>query len=377
MWLLISRIERGFLARTYGPIRAIYLLTSGPAAASQPIKTAAAGPPTANQPRTFVQKLFGRLWFADPAPPTINTCMPARSFLFSLMISTSSHQHINHHQTVPAAIDSSIPRCMGAMHSASDVTNVSANEVTGATGSTGGADTDFTSAAATKPAAKPAAAKSAIDSAASAIDSDIIPNNGLGDLINSLKSLLNGQGLSSLDIDIEEIQRLMESYESKESDWSMFAHHDSSRNYTRNGIININGNANLLLLCWSPGKGSAIHDHANAHCCMKILKGHLNESLYEMPKLDGSARDQESCDLHLRQITTLLEQQVGYISDDIGLHKISNPTDEVAVSLHLYTPPYASLYGCSMYDIHGKKHHVDMSKYYSWQGKLVGGDSQC
>lgn len=262
------------------------------------------------------------------------------------MISTASHQHISHHTKSNAVVDSSIPRTIP--------------------------DTAAASMASTAPASAIATA-SLSDGAA-----DCVPDNALGDLINNLKRLLNGQGLSSLDIDIDEIKRLMEQYESKESDWSMFAHHDSSRNYTRNGIININGNANLLILCWSPGKGSAIHDHANAHCCMKIVKGSLNESLYDIPEShDLQSGDSKSCALVSRQVTTLTEQQVGYISDDIGLHKISNPTDEVAVSLHLYTPPYASLYGCSMYDANGKKHHVDMSKYYSWQGKLVGGDSQC
>jgi hypothetical protein len=27
---------------------------------------------------------------------------------------------------------------------------------------------------------------------------------------------------------------------------------------------------NQLILVWSPGKSSAIHDHANAHCVMKV-----------------------------------------------------------------------------------------------------------
>ncbi|CAH6723303.1 cysteine dioxygenase Cdg1p [[Candida] jaroonii] len=192
----------------------------------------------------------------------------------------------------------------------------------------------------------------------------------LGDLINELKKHLGGKGLSCKDINVEEIQKIMESYEAADEDWAKYGLHDSSRNYTRNGIVNINGNANLLILCWSPGKSSAIHDHANAHCVMKILKGNLKESLYNIP--NGEA-------MELKKETILQTQQVGYISDDIGLHKISNPDDTVSVSLHLYTPPYASLYGCSMYDANGVKHHVDMSKYYSWQGELVNknGGSTC
>lgn len=198
-------------------------------------------------------------------------------------------------------------------------------------------------------------------------DEDIIPDNEFGSLIRKLKETLGSdKGLSSEDIDIEKVKEIMESYESNEMEWGKFALHDKSRNYTRNGVIDINGNANLLILVWSPQKSSAIHDHANAHCCMKVLKGELKESLYDIPKEVGH-------ELVPKKETILTREDVGYISDDIGLHKISNPLpNDYAVSLHLYTPPYASLYGCSMYEAgNGKKHHVDMSKYYSWQGKLV------
>lgn len=202
------------------------------------------------------------------------------------------------------------------------------------------------------------------------IQSDLdmnVPDNYFGRLILQLRELLgSSKGLSSKDIDIEQAKRIMESYESDESEWGKYALHDASRNYSRNGIVNINGNANLLILVWSPQKASAIHDHANAHCCMKILKGKLVESLYQIPDHEGSA-------LTPKKRTTLDSGDVGYISDQIGLHSISNPLkDQYSVSLHLYTPPYASMYGCSMYDAStGKKHHVDMSKYYSWQGQIV------
>lgn len=199
--------------------------------------------------------------------------------------------------------------------------------------------------------------------------------NGLGELIRELKQILGpNKGLSSEDIDVDKVKALMEKYTSDERDWGKYALHDSSRNYCRNGVVDINGNANLLILVWSPGKSSAIHDHANAHCCMKILKGSLKESLYDIPATEGHS-------LEPRKETVMNRDEVGYISDKIGLHKISNALDtEYGVSLHLYTPPYAAMYGCSMYEAgSGKRHHVDMSKYYSWQGKLVNSkdSSQC
>ncbi|KAF3986201.1 hypothetical protein FT663_04979 [Candidozyma haemuli var. vulneris] len=200
-------------------------------------------------------------------------------------------------------------------------------------------------------------------------DDNLVLENEFGDLIAELRAVLGtSKGLASDDIDVKHIQNIMANYESKEAHWGKYALSDASKGYTRNGIVNINGNANLLILVWSPGKGSAIHDHANAHCCMKILKGELTESLYDMPDGEGEMKP--------RSVSTLQRDEVGYISDDIGLHKISNETSDFAVSLHLYTPPYASLYGCSMYESGtAKKHHVNMSRYYSWQGVLVGGKS--
>ncbi|CAN3363657.1 cysteine dioxygenase Cdg1p [Diutina catenulata] len=203
------------------------------------------------------------------------------------------------------------------------------------------------------------------------LEVDLPASSGLNRLVCQLREMLQGQGLSSEDIDIDAVKQAMEEYTSNELEWQHMALHDASRGYSRNGVVNINGNANMLLLVWSPGKSSAIHDHANAHCCMKILKGSLMESLYDVPDHEGQ--------MVAKKHTELTRDQVGYISDDIGLHKISNPTDDYAVSLHVYTPPYASINGCSMYESNGRKHHVDMSKYYSWQGQLVNstGHSTC
>lgn len=196
---------------------------------------------------------------------------------------------------------------------------------------------------------------------------DFAPNNKFGDLIKSLREILGSdKGLSSDEIDINKVMEIMNNYKSDESEWGPYALNDPTRGYTRNGIVNINNNANLLILVWNPERGSAIHDHANAHCCMKILKGELVESLYEMPQAEGA-------ELSLKKETIMSEGHVGYISDKIGLHKMYNPNrDQIGVSLHLYTPPYASLYGCCTYDSdNGEKHRVDMSKYFSWQGKVV------
>lgn len=43
-----------------------------------------------------------------------------------------------------------------------------------------------------------------------------------------------------------------------------------------------------MLLCWGEGHSSAVHDHADAHCFMKILDGALNEVRFAWPDGDGA-----------------------------------------------------------------------------------------
>lgn len=54
--------------------------------------------------------------------------------------------------------------------------------------------------------------------------------------------------------------------------------------YTRNLVDAGNGKFNLMILCWGEGQGSSIHDHADAHCFMKMLTGSLCETRYEWPE---------------------------------------------------------------------------------------------
>lgn len=115
-----------------------------------------------------------------------------------------------------------------------------------------------------------------------------IVDNAFEKLVQDLSAALGpSSGLDSEDVDPLDIQRLMEEYVSDETEWNVYAMADPSRNYTRNLVDEGNGKSNLvslfgfgymnsadkfmqLILVWSPGRESAIHDHANAHCVMKV-----------------------------------------------------------------------------------------------------------
>jgi len=124
--------------------------------------------------------------------------------------------------------------------------------------------------------------------------------------------------------------------------------------------------------------------HANAHCIMKILKGSLTETRYAWPTVDRN--NAEDHPLQVLSNKTFEENQVTYMSDKLGLHRISNPDpQDYAVSLHrkldlsmwpnfnlprtVYTPPNAAVYGCNVFnEENGHSTHINKCTVFSEYG---------
>ncbi|KAF2637181.1 cysteine dioxygenase type I [Massarina eburnea CBS 473.64] len=188
-------------------------------------------------------------------------------------------------------------------------------------------------------------------------------------LVASLSNVLGpSSGIDSSDVDENELQKLMEEYVSDEDQWAQYKFEAQDRAYTRNLVDKGNGKSNLLILVWSPGKGSPIHDHANAHCIMKILKGSLTETRYAWPTVSLNQNENRPLDVISKK--TYSRDQVAYMSDRLGLHRISNPhPTDFAVSLHLYTPPNAAVYGCRIFDEKtSASSHIKQCTVYSEYG---------
>ncbi|KAL6807881.1 RmlC-like cupin domain-containing protein [Trichoderma sp. SZMC 28013] len=188
------------------------------------------------------------------------------------------------------------------------------------------------------------------------------------ELVLALKEALGpSSGLTSDDVDVGFLMELMRDYDSSDMQWSKYAFGDGSRGYTRNLVDEGNGKSNLLVLVWSPGKGSPIHDHGNAHCVMKILRGDLTETRYAFPE-----KDEPEGQMTVISEKTYKENQVTYMADELGLHRVSNRGSDFAVSLHLYTPPNVAREGCHIFDEKtGKRSHVPGCMYFSMYGRLV------
>lgn len=64
---------------------------------------------------------------------------------------------------------------------------------------------------------------------------------------------------------------------------------------------------------------------------MKILAGELRETVFHTP--DGDSR--QNSPLTIKKETIYRPNEVAYIADDIGIHRVVNPNpNEVAISLH-------------------------------------------
>ena len=202
----------------------------------------------------------------------------------------------------------------------------------------------------------------------------VTPPDPFHALVRSLSDILGpSSGLDSDDVDPNDLVNLMSVYTSNEKEWKQYALADISRNYTRNLVDEGNGKSNLLIVVWNPGKGSPIHDHANAHCVMKILKGSLKETQYLMTDAVGRSPENLQAPLMVTNETIYTENQVTYISDQIGSHKIANASaSEPAISLHLYTPPHAANFGFNLFDEKtGKSTHIKPAGFFSDRGRPV------
>jgi len=83
----------------------------------------------------------------------------------------------------------------------------------------------------------------------------------------------------------------------------------------------------LILISWAPGAKSHIHNHPENGCIYKVLDGILIEETYDTKTLA------------LTNLTTLLSNDMGYIDNSICYHKMYNPENFSAYSLHIYSPP--------------------------------------
>lgn len=107
--------------------------------------------------------------------------------------------------------------------------------------------------------------------------------------------------------------------------------------YTRNCIVDTE-KFQLILLCWCEGHRTAIHDHGGEECWVKIIEGEFKETIYKQDK-NG----------HLNLVKTAISKanEISYMKDFMGFHRLENIANKRSMSLHLYAKPIRI---CNMFD---------------------------
>lgn len=114
----------------------------------------------------------------------------------------------------------------------------------------------------------------------------------------------------------------------------------------------------VLLICWGPGQVSRVHNHAGQLGWVRVLRGTLEETTYRPAARDAHALpDPEALDGGA-SLPFPLEQTgsarvsagpaVVTVGPARGIHRLGNPLDVPAVSLHVYSRPHDR---CLVYDL--------------------------
>ncbi|WCO01102.1 cysteine dioxygenase [Psychroserpens ponticola] len=103
----------------------------------------------------------------------------------------------------------------------------------------------------------------------------------------------------------------------------------SSKKYTRNCLYK-DSQFELLLLCWNEGQETSIHGHDGEDCWVYLLHGEMEEVFYSLDDSNYLVEERSQ---------NILPQQLSFMNDRIGFHKLRNRFNGKSMSLHLYAKP--------------------------------------
>ena len=142
--------------------------------------------------------------------------------------------------------------------------------------------------------------------------------------------------------------------------------HWSPDYYTRN-LIYKDDRFEIMAICWEQGQASAVHNHSDQKCWMMVPVGRLTGQNFAVDEIDES---KSYCKLRETDRFELSDCLAAKVELEEPIHQILNLAEyaERAVSLHIYSRPYAS---CLSYcrDTHTFK-EVQLC-YTSIDGELV------
>lgn len=141
--------------------------------------------------------------------------------------------------------------------------------------------------------------------------------------IKSLKQLIN----NFEDEPKSERSKILNSIEIPANDFRKFASWKED-SYTRNCIARTQA-FEFILICWDENASTPIHGHDNKDCWMYQIEGALNEKIYKETDSGFETISEE----------TLTKNNVGFMHDNLGFHRLENDLPQRAMSLHIYATP--------------------------------------
>jgi cysteine dioxygenase len=102
--------------------------------------------------------------------------------------------------------------------------------------------------------------------------------------------------------------------------------------YTRNCIADTE-KFELILICWCAGHQTSIHDHGGEECWVKVIEGEFKETVYKQDKMGA---------LKLTKTKFSKKNEITYMKDFMGFHRLENSANKRSMSLHLYAKPIRS-----------------------------------
>ncbi|AUC84076.1 hypothetical protein CW731_01665 [Polaribacter sp. ALD11] len=103
----------------------------------------------------------------------------------------------------------------------------------------------------------------------------------------------------------------------------------SNECYTRNCIVD-NEKFELILICWCKGHRTSIHDHGGEECWVKVIEGEFKETIYKQDEVGK---------LIVFKSTISKPNDITYMKDFMGFHRLENISKKRSMSLHLYAKP--------------------------------------
>jgi cysteine dioxygenase len=94
----------------------------------------------------------------------------------------------------------------------------------------------------------------------------------------------------------------------------------------------------LILICWCEGQRTPIHDHGGEECWVKVIEGEFKETIY---------KQNEAGELNFVKSSISKSNEITYMKDFMGFHRLENLSNKRSMSLHLYAKPIRK---CKMFD---------------------------